>query len=202
MGEAIQGQTRQAAHTGACIREAISLSKQTMAIFAIDPGKTTGLAWGVFRDAGSTEQTLRFGKLTGDAQIQGLDSLDSARLIVEQLQTFMKTVQRSKFGGEIHLVIEDFVLRPNDATADRAMLTPVEITAMVTGILFGVYGALMPVAVYQMPSEAKGFATTERLKAWGVRVRGWHAVDAWRHVAVFIAKQGVIASRQKRKAKT
>lgn len=171
-------------------------AQRTMAIFSVDPGKTTGLAWGVFRDAGTTARSLQFGKLTGDCHVQGIDSLDSARLIVERFHEFCSTFNRSKWDGDVHLVIEDFVLRPQKATADREMLTPVEITGLINGILYGVHGALMPVATYQMPNEAKGFATTERLKRWGVKVQGRHATDAWRHIALYIAKQGVATTRK------
>lgn len=162
-----------------------------LAVFAIDPGKTTGLAWGIFERKKSTMLTLGSGVGVGGAQIQGRDSLDSAHQIVEKWETFGGSVGIQAGSVQSVLLIEDFILRPQKATADRDMLTPVEITGMIRGILWEALGIMGPDIVFQMPSEAKGFATNERLNRWGMppSLVGRHAKDAWRHIAVYLAKR-------------
>jgi hypothetical protein len=43
---------------------------------------------------------------------------------------------------------------------------------------------------FQAPSDAMTFATSERLKRWGLWVKGKeHERDAWRHLATFVARR-------------
>lgn len=162
-----------------------------LAVFAIDPGKTTGLAWGIFERKKSTMLTLSGGVSVGGAQVQGRDSLDTAHQIVEKWEAFGGSVGIQVGSVQNVLIIEDFILRPQTATSSREMLTPVEITGMIRGILWEALGVMGPNIVFQMPSEAKGFATNERLGRWGVpkEIVGRHSKDAWRHIAVYLAKR-------------
>lgn len=163
-------------------------SKTRIGVFAIDPGGTTGVAWGVFSWKGTVGKTVAEGQLMGSDQV-GIDhEVEHAHEVLAHYERFCALCHRAGV-KRIVLIIEDFVLRPQVATKGREMLSPVRITAILEGIAWGRYGAKLDY-VLQGPSEAKGFATNDRLKRWGVQTHGGgrHAKDAWRHIAVYLAK--------------
>lgn len=91
------------------------------------------------------------------------------------------------------IVIEDFILRKQ--SMDRALLSPVRLTAALewaideTGIPYEMFR--------QTPAEAKGLATDERLKKWGLYSRAGgmqHARDGDRHSITFLRKAKQIGS--------
>lgn len=163
-------------------------SKTRIGVFAVDPGGTTGVAWGVFSWKGTVGKTLAGGELLGSAQITDADELSHTSEILAALEDFRVLCRRAGV-RRVEVVIEDFVLRPQIATKGREMLSPVRITAMIEAGHLGLYRKRLEYTL-QGPAEAKGFATNERLKKWGVQTHGGgrHAKDAWRHIAVYLAK--------------
>jgi hypothetical protein len=85
------------------------------------------------------------------------------------------------------IVIEDFILRKQ--SMDRAMLSPVRLTAALEWVIDE---SGIPYSLFrQTPAEAKGLATDERLKKWGLYQRAGgmqHARDADRHGITFLRK--------------
>lgn len=169
---------------------------EPVAVFAVDPGKTTGVAWGVFRIRKTTGATLARGEGMDSAQVESGTDLWSAARVVDLFDEFVAAL-----GGQLEpvLVIEDFILRPQKANADRDMLSPVRLTGLIEGMVWERFAG--PVCtIYQMPSEAKGFATNVRMERWGVKTWGGgrHAKDAWRHIAVYLAKEAQKRDREAR----
>ena len=163
-------------------------NRTRIGVLAIDPGGTTGMAWGVFTWKGTVGRTVAEGELMGSCQIDKADELEHTSEILATLETF-RTLCRRAGVKRVEVVIEDFVLRPQIATKGREMLSPVRITAMIEAGHIGLYRYRLEYHL-QGPAEAKGFATNDRLKRWGVQTHGGgrHAKDAWRHIAVFLAK--------------
>lgn len=169
-----------------------------VAVLAVDPGGTTGVAWGFFDLGGESVGSIllgggevRWGELTGSEQYQAAKILDIYSEIAH-----LASIEDIDFD----FVIEDFVLRPGRASAAREMLSPVRITSLVEGMLIARTVGVDLVGEWerrrtesyriwkQLPSAAKSFATNERLKRWGVYHKGMrHARDAWRHVALRLA---------------
>lgn len=100
------------------------------------------------------------------------------------------------------LVIEDWRARLPMRSASRVVLSPVRIASLVIGMLLASKAmrglenqtkGLIRVGdldvLYQAPVDAKSYASDERLKDWGLWVKGSdHARDANRHMALVIAK--------------
>lgn len=181
---------------------------QPVGVMAIDPGTTTGVAWGVYdpheEDMASIIAT---GEMTGCAEFAGSEPWVAAQC-VEAWRDF-ELLTRVKLGVEVHtLVIEDFILRVGKGMSSaREGLSPVRITSLIEGLLMerhcGTAAPLgeqpwelvrelsMPTIVYQQPSSAKSFANRDRLERWGLwEVGARHARDAWRHVALYLAEVG------------
>lgn len=80
--------------------------------------------------------------------------------------------------------IEDFI--PQRLDKDRAFLSPVRITSMLS---FGLAARGFQ-SFRQMPSEATGTATNERMKSWGLYQSDGmvHARDADRHAIMWLRK--------------
>lgn len=175
-----------------------------VAVMAVDPGGTTGVAWGVYDLAGGAiPDILAAGEMTGSAQVTGAEEWQAAK-IVEHWVDF-EMFARHKFGAEPLLVFEDFILRVGHGSSERSGLSPVRITSLVYGLLLGHHvGTAAPWGEdaweaarrsqmipwkLQQPSAAKSFATKDRLKRWGLWTVGQqHARDAWRHLALALAE--------------
>lgn len=170
-------------------------------IMAFDPGGTTGVAWGVYDlDEPGIVERLDSGVMVGEGQLTGGEPYQAA-MMYEKWRGFQGYCAEK--GWPSTVIVEDFILRPGKATADREGLSPIRLTALFEGILIagsvGTYmaeeedwalvaTAAMPVVVKQSPAQAKGFATKERLKRWGQwRVGMQHARDARRHVCLYLA---------------
>ena len=101
------------------------------------------------------------------------------------VRTLMRDVLENWAGAA--LVVEDFLLRKK--LMDRELLSPVRLTA---ALEWAVEESGLGLSLQrQTPSEAKGTATDERLKAWGLYSRAGgmqHARDADRHSITFLRK--------------
>jgi hypothetical protein len=94
------------------------------------------------------------------------------------------TVERGLSASGLHVVSEGFSLR-KFGSSDKVGLYPVWIAAMFEGMLVerGIE------VVYQEPS-LKSYATSARMKRWGIWPRGAseHQKDARRHIAIRLNK--------------
>lgn len=152
-----------------------------MRVLAVDPGGTTG--WALLD---SETREFSSGALTG----HGWEHADW--LIARVVEGLCDV-----------LVLEDFNLRvglSRGAASRRDTLSPVRV---IEDITYGLYrlavegrigdgwgsepGAGRRV-VLQSSADAKGFATDERLRSWGMYVTPEHARDAMRHAVLYAAK--------------
>jgi hypothetical protein len=108
--------------------------------------------------------------------------IEQAREISGLIDRFVFTanVEQSIALPNIHVVFEDFVLRRRQQGGATGDLTSVWVAA-------GTVARIDRPVTWQMPSMAKGFATNERLKSWGLwEVGSEHKRDAWRHFATYV----------------
>jgi hypothetical protein len=161
------------------------------ALIGVDPGVTTGLAWGVFspklRDRTSLWKALSRGRQLGCEQIEEPYGVTS------QIHVLIAEWMIQGFGSDqITIVIEDFQVRQNLAGGTgRDKLAPVYITGRIDEMLHIYQYTKMTSLV--MSSVSKSLATDQRLKMWGESTSppgkaGWvkgkrHTRDAWRLVA-------------------
>lgn len=162
-------------------------------IMVVDPGGVTGVARGLFINQGSLAATLRGHSL--DAwEVEG----EAEEQAWEITSEFLDWAHELRAHGveTIDLVIEAFHLRQRSAD-----LSPVEVTAGIRTLLIPRAVALdLPnqpdvfwKVVYQSASEAKSFATSARLRQWGLFALSRssdHKRDALRHLAYRVAARG------------
>ena len=168
--------------------------KTVHAVIAVDPGRTTGVAAGYFDLKPTLKETLRGGTNKKAIEVPGQWLAQSRELhgIVWRF-VFRANVDHQLPLDNIHLVIEDFVLRRRQAGGATGDLTSIWVAAALCGSLVSPSGSEGsevwppdPFSVYwQQPSSAKSLATNERLKLWDLyEVGSEHKRDAWRHVAL------------------
>jgi hypothetical protein len=173
-----------------------------LAVFAIDPGGATGIAWGIFDPAASIEDALRGRMNAGSATVSG-DARTQIREIAGWWQAFYRQCVGSAClpSERVWLVCEDFVYAPGvNYEGDSAKIS--------TALIWGLEGyrmgrrdqwlesgrgrsskVRMPSIILQTASQAKTFATNARLKDWDVWVVGKdHERSAWQHVAYFLMR--------------
>lgn len=181
-----------------------------LGLMAVDPGGTTGLAWGIFdTDGDGIADMLASGVSVGSAEATGSEQWQAARIVDHWLE-FRDLCSGLSYPCE--LVIEDFVLRPGRATADRAQLAPVRVTSLIEGMLCNhdlgkdtghgeetwnyLREWIVTKIVIQQVSAAKSFATKDRMQRWGIWQVGMrHSRDAWRHIALRLATQEMLKNR-------
>lgn len=166
----------------------------TYGVFVLDPGGSSGLAWGRVRDEGTVAERLAAREWAGSDTLVDPDWMTQARVISRQWANFRAACHRA--GLPAYFVCEDFILT-HLGSSERTGLYPVWIAAAVVGYRNGMadayelggFGPAAPVdTVWQQPSQAKTYATDDRLKRWGLWVKGReHERDAWRHFAYFVA---------------
>lgn len=148
-----------------------------ISVVAIDPGGTTG--WAVLMvhpEALTDPDTSILGNIEHFASGQvGGDERHQVKELLELLDVW----------PEAAVCIEDFVLRK--MLRDRALLSPVRITAVLDYAMWRAGRRTFK----QAPSEAKGIATDDRLRSWGLYIREGgeeHARDATRHAITFLRR--------------
>jgi hypothetical protein len=165
-------------------------------VISIDPGGTTG--WSVMRVHPEALVDREVPILTNitrhdHGQIRAIPVLANPRhkpkareLSTEErrcVRTLMQDVVLAWPGAVV--VIEDFILRKQ--SMDRELLSPVRLTA---ALEWAIDESGIPYHLdRQTPSEAKGGATDDRLRKWGLYKRAGgleHARDADRHSIVFL----------------
>jgi hypothetical protein len=167
-------------------------------VIGIDPGGTTGWSVMVVHPEALVDRDVPvLGNIEyhGNGQITSIPTNGKAVKALE-LSIAERLAVRSLIADVLirwpgsALVIEDFLLRKR--TMDRELLSPVRLTAILEWEVENL--DLHMHLVRQQPSQAKGVATDERLRQWGLYKRAGgmqHARDADRHAITFLrtAKQ-------------
>lgn len=177
----------------------------TVGIIGIDPGGTTGVAWGWFnpalRDKSGLWVALARGRRTGFAELGERKAKSKDDIIKKGLIVSLAVADiiadwnlRGLGVDDVRVVIEDFQVRSGDRlTGGTAQdkLAPVFITGSLTGSLSVIGWG--PVIQFVSPNVSKNLANDARLKHWAGLCRprgsaGWvrgkpHARDAFRLIA-------------------
>jgi hypothetical protein len=174
-----------------------------IAIYGCDPGGSTGLAWGIFSPNTDIATSLSNKLHTGSCTVTG-PVREQIREITAIWQSFYRLcVEDSRLPPEnVYFVMEDFVYTSaNVYGGDEAKIS--------TAIIWGIEGyrmgrldafledhvgvpnveAIMPPMILQTAADAKSFATSLRMREWGIWVRGRdHERSAWAHVATCLQR--------------
>lgn len=169
-------------------------------IFAVDPGITTGLAYGIVdRFPGATASDL-IAEYGNDVTVEEVYEKDEVKAGIEICTLFlakraeMMATTRPRCAG-VHLVIEDFQIRPGGMpSSKRSTLAPVRVTAAIEAMLLmkripmkDGYTRLS----FQQPSSSMKYATNARIKKeweiWQPTVGKEHGRDALRHWCAKVA---------------
>jgi hypothetical protein len=168
-------------------------SSANVGIFAVDPGKVTGLAWAIVPFKVKTvRQNMKERIGSGSAQISGSNE-DQIRKIASMWREFRIICTEGLIDDElIEMVIEAWVVRPHMTGYGDVPVIPAQIGWGLYGYRLGRLdewcetdaGPARPVrVVWQQPSAGKGTVKDDMLKEAGCWVRGQeHARDAWRHL--------------------
>jgi hypothetical protein len=159
---------------------------ERFAIMAIDPGTTTGAVAGLFHAAADIASCFQ------DADWEAWEVEGSPAEQAWQIMDEYRDRQADwNLAGvalpDIHLVCESFALRlkkAHGAGSDQRMMDPIRVASAMEAL--ALRRDLRPwVRIeYQMPSAAKKYVTNERMRRWGLWVRGSeHKRDATRHLA-------------------
>lgn len=148
-------------------------------IFAMDPGTTTGLAYGIV-SIGPSEEMFKKNPFKVE-QVDCLDEQAGARIIADKFMQF--TEKCNGKASHCEFVYEDFILRAGKGhSSARSGLSPVRVTALIQGML-DEHEWIQWVA--QQPADAKARWTNDRLKKSGLWTVGLeHGRDATRHAAL------------------
>lgn len=166
----------------------------TYGAFVLDPGGSSGLAWAVLRDEGTIAERLLSREKAGTDTISDPSWMAQAREISRRWIDFRAACHRQ--GIAAYFVCEDFILT-RLKSSDRVGLYPIWVAAAVVGYRNGLadayelggFGPAAPIEVFwQSPSQAKTYATDDRLRRWDLWIKGReHERDACRHLAYFVA---------------
>lgn len=145
------------------------LDSDSPVVLAVDPGGTTGVAWGVVNPGGLVT--------VGSGEVLGGD------------HGFFKFFDQFVTAGYplVTLVCETFTI-----TASTARKTQQPDALFIIGLL-RYWSAKHGVTLHmQRPGEAKGFGTNDKLKhlGWYQPTKGGHANDAVRHLVTHLARTG------------
>lgn len=168
-----------------------------IALFVIDPGESTGLAWGRFWEQGSVAERIASRQHFGTTTVKGYD-VNQVRTIWRLWQDFQLACAKARIPYE--LIIEDFILT-RLKSSDRSGLSPVRITSMLMGYRYGLadgyesagFGPAQTLEpIYQQPSDAFSYATNDRLRQWGIWIPGAaheHEREALSHLCLRLSRR-------------
>jgi hypothetical protein len=150
-------------------------------IFVIDPGTKTGVAWGSAGQVGTVASRIAAGSVESRT-IEGGFIQQTAQL-TGLFDVYMRKAEK------VHVVVEDFILRK--MTSGRELLDPVRVASGFLAVLYDSFAPGFDVT-WQQPSAAMTYATNNRLREWGLWIRGSdpaleHQRDARRHFCLYVA---------------
>ena len=153
-------------------------------VLAIDPGKTTGLAW-ITQESGLIT-------LENSAE-EGVDTIVD---IIRPTLAAWPTVDGTQ--PPLKVVIEKFIVNAMTATRSQEVTYALETIGAVKQACRDV-GYPMHAITWQTPADAKNTFTNDKLKKLGLWHRGGagHANDAIRHGALYLAKMGLYTKMNK-----
>jgi hypothetical protein len=171
-------------------------NRERIGIFTVDPGGTTGLAWGLANaptsGKASWQDVFKNLQHAGSASVEhGNNQSDIVvhnQRVMNWWEEFVDTVARQV--DHYVFVVEDFILRPNvKGGSARSGLAPVRHGSVLQWEIMTRWMDDGDVEfVYQSASRAKGMVTDARLRDCEHWVRGReHERDARRHLGLRVA---------------
>lgn len=154
------------------------LNPLEVGIFAVDPGGSTGVAWGVFNlRQPLVKDAMRYRKDSDSATITGTEQ-QQIPLIADMWYNFNEREGRNE------LVIEDFVLRPGIHKPGKEGISPVRYGWGLAGYLWGLNDEIgNPKIVWQSPSKGMRYNERQMLENWHAWIVGReHERAAFAHV--------------------
>jgi len=181
------------------------IQESQVGVFAIDAGGHTGVAKGIFVPKSTLKETLTeqsaIRNLLRDSYTIGGTPHAQARQLFSLWRRFYAdclTPPYSATPENVWMVIESFYLSP-DASPGGDVLLSTQVAHTLLGYRYGAAdefdrshaNPIKPIQVaWQTPSEALSYATDERLRRWGLWVKGReHERDAFRHLAYFLNRR-------------
>jgi len=170
-----------------------------VAVFAVDPGGATGLAWGIFDPTQEIGACLRGRMDAGSTTVDG-DIPTQIRAVAQEWQKFFRhAVNVSRLPVDhVWYVCENFTYTGANYGGESAVIS--------TALIWGIEGyrmgtaderksrrggrrTAMPQMILQEAGQASAAARNAWLKEWGVWVVGKeHERSAWKHVAYFLKR--------------
>jgi hypothetical protein len=151
------------------------------AIFALDPGGTTGVAYGIVELKKTVRSTLAGIDYRHAVEVNGNYRQQAAKLDVLHGVWITDCLRHGIPEERRHVTAEDFVLRMPATTTN---LTSIWVVAAFHGVI----GLDVEIAYYKA-DKTKAFGSDDRLRLWGLWERGSaHKRDAWRVFATHLDK--------------
>lgn len=157
------------------------------AIWSLDPGGSSGLAWGIIDETAPTvAEALEGIQGKGSMTVKGQVEVQ-AMLLWEDWRTWQTHASVEQADG-VNMVVENFIIRPGMHGGGVEGVYPARIGWALWGLRYG-HEDMFPTIHWQEPGDAMSFGTDKRLRSWGLWVRGReHERDAFRHLALRVAK--------------
>ena len=163
------------------------------AIMAIDPGISTGVAWGLFETEGTTvRESMTTKQKSGSTTIIGTE-MEQAKALYELWHQFkIGAVQQHGIApDDVELIIEDFSLFPGGHAGGKEGVAPARVGWAFEGYRQGRAAKYrndkhISPAIWQLPNALRN---RKLLKKWDCWIRGReHERAAWCHVGERLRK--------------
>lgn len=174
-----------------------NLRGQRVGIFAVDAGRTTGVAAGAVTLSGSIQEIFERDPLDvyqvsceNPKVPEWYCEVEGAKEIAAGFLNGRRDWLRERLCEEhIFFVFEDFVLNRQSQNYQRAGISSARVMSLVMGMLEMARPRVAVNYVPQTPADAKTRWTSERLRRSGLWTVGLeHGRDATRHAALFVAR--------------
>jgi len=159
------------------------------AVFAVDPGGTTGVYAGWVELRSTRKETLREGILRSRAEEVTGDFVEQAHKLYGMFCKFNFVANENYIPvPQRHVAVEDFVLRRRQEGGATGNLTSCWVAAAFAYSLRGIHDFSGEID-WQQPSSAKTLMTDARLRESGLWIVGSeHKRDAARHFGLKVDK--------------
>ena len=180
-------------------------------VFCCDPGGHSGVAWAILDPSAATEVALRERQNAGSTTVSG-DARTQVNELAQLWQSFFRSCVRSCLEPkDVYCVFEDFIYNPTTSYNGDSARISTQIIWAFEGFRLGCEyqwkadhpgrkRIFRPALVLQPASQASTYATNDRLRNWGLWVRGReHERSALKHMALFL-KSYQVARRSRTRA--